>query len=154
MILLPFGLKEGTEGAVSRLRLKQEDYGKWSRSGYFWITISAAILAFSTYRIAGVAAQYLPGNMLHARGTVTEVRYVGTPRTPCRVKLTVSLDGSDGEISVCTRVAGEIPIGPPDVTKGDRIILNERKNAFGLAVESLDYADVVGANDTATNGRQ
>jgi hypothetical protein len=102
----------------------------------FFILFPATTLCFTTTRLVGIAAQHLPGQSYRYTATVTDM-HVGGVRAGCHLRVRLESTQSKSVQNTCL-VARTQPIGPKDLRQGDPVVVEEKQNLFGRAVETID----------------
>ena len=133
------GLQGKALEASSRLRLRREKPNQWILSGCFWIIVPAVAVTFATSRLLGMIAQQLPGVALQYHGTVVQIHNVSTPRSPCRIKVTIWLDEIRQDMTSCLKTSNGGFVGPPSLAEKDAVLVNEKDGIFGRVLVSIQY---------------
>jgi hypothetical protein len=131
-----FGLSGENLAGSSRSLMRLHNRLGWVTRGTALVIIIAVGVAWTTEKLAGGVAQHLPGLSTTAYGTVAKVHEVGTPATPCRIRLTVDLRTSE-HITFCLVVSNGRPIGPLSIEEGDNVIVESKSTPFGNVVERV-----------------
>jgi hypothetical protein len=124
----------------ARKRMKQDQRARWIAAGILSVLLPALILTYATDQFTAVAAQLLPGDVLRYSGTVTKIHHAIASRSLCRVVVSIELDNAHGNATFCLTIAGASVSDSISLAVGDAVILNEKRGAFGQAVESVEYA--------------
>ena len=143
--LLVYWFRPRDSRAPPHWNLKQDSPGTWAVVGIGVAMLAAITVLFSTYRVALVSAQVLPGTVSTVRATVTSYENRTGRGRGCKARATFSADWGN-DLEACVDPVSFETLVPRRLEVGEAVTLDIRTTFAGDALTAVGLTDQVPNN--------